>query len=370
MDQLHLRASTDWFREEELQRARYAIVGCGAIGNEIGKNLALLGVGRIDLYDLDRIELHNLTRSVLFRESDIGYKKVEVACRSIRELNHNVNVRTHHGDFWDTLPLTRLSDYEVVFSCVDSIESRIQLNWICQMKSTPLVITGIDSRQASIETFPFRTNSDAGCYECTLPPKVYQNIRRRYSCGWLRSVAQAEHRITTTIMTSSIAGAIAVAKGLKLSRSPESSSTRVVVDSLSGVSIVASISQNGECLGVGEHDRDVTHIVTSGDVREFLESARDHGFDDDSIYSLSDPIVISHWCRRCSTEPTTVFGAARSFDSSFETCPSCGADREVNISDRMSGVELGRFPGRRLPVKFLYARVSDASGVSVFEVER
>ena len=43
------------------------------------KNLALLGVGRMIVCDMDGIETSNLTRSVLFRQHDVGRQKVDVA---------------------------------------------------------------------------------------------------------------------------------------------------------------------------------------------------------------------------------------------------------------------------------------------------
>ena len=69
----------DWFSQEDLESSHIAVVGTGAVGNEVLKNLALLGVGRIDIFDFDNIEIHNLTRTVLFTESDIGRSKVDAA---------------------------------------------------------------------------------------------------------------------------------------------------------------------------------------------------------------------------------------------------------------------------------------------------
>ena len=68
----------DWFDQDEVGAVRALVVGAGAIGNEVLKNLALLGVRHLTIVDLDHIEVHNLTRSVLFRESDVGRSKAEV----------------------------------------------------------------------------------------------------------------------------------------------------------------------------------------------------------------------------------------------------------------------------------------------------
>jgi molybdopterin/thiamine biosynthesis adenylyltransferase len=76
----------DWFSQADVKNARVCVVGAGAVGNEVLKCLALLGAGTIDVYDFDRIEVHNLTRSVLFRETDIGRNKAECAAARVREL--------------------------------------------------------------------------------------------------------------------------------------------------------------------------------------------------------------------------------------------------------------------------------------------
>ena len=56
-----------WWDQERLKNATIMVVGAGAIGNELIKNLTLLGIGRILVYDMDAIESTNLTRSVLYR---------------------------------------------------------------------------------------------------------------------------------------------------------------------------------------------------------------------------------------------------------------------------------------------------------------
>ncbi len=70
-----------WWRQERLASARVLVVGAGALGNEVLKNLALLGVGTVYLIDLDVVEPSNLSRSVLFRAEDGGRGKAEVAAR-------------------------------------------------------------------------------------------------------------------------------------------------------------------------------------------------------------------------------------------------------------------------------------------------
>lgn len=67
-----------------IARASVLVIGVGAVGNEVAKNLALVGVGRLTLVDADTVELSNLNRCIFFREGDVGRKKVAVARRALR----------------------------------------------------------------------------------------------------------------------------------------------------------------------------------------------------------------------------------------------------------------------------------------------
>ena len=61
-----------WWDQEKISNCRLLVVGAGALGNEILKNAALLGFRHVVVIDLDRIEESNLSRTVLYRESDVG----------------------------------------------------------------------------------------------------------------------------------------------------------------------------------------------------------------------------------------------------------------------------------------------------------
>jgi len=89
-----------WFEAKKVREAKVMVVGAGALGNEVLKNLALFGVGNIVIVDFDTIEYSNLTRSVLFRaeDADRGLYKADVAARRLREINPNVRTLPVNGD--------------------------------------------------------------------------------------------------------------------------------------------------------------------------------------------------------------------------------------------------------------------------------
>ena len=68
-----------WWEREKVRDARVMVVGAGALGNEVVKNLALMGIGSMYIVDFDKIEAANLSRSILFREKDGGREKAQIA---------------------------------------------------------------------------------------------------------------------------------------------------------------------------------------------------------------------------------------------------------------------------------------------------
>src|SRR5678816_2157139 len=87
-----------WWDQQRLARARVLVIGAGALGNEIIKNLALLGVGQLLIADMDRVENSNLSRSVLYREHDNGALKATTAAAAARDIYPDVKAHAFNGN--------------------------------------------------------------------------------------------------------------------------------------------------------------------------------------------------------------------------------------------------------------------------------
>jgi molybdopterin/thiamine biosynthesis adenylyltransferase len=249
-----------WFDADRLAATRVAVIGAGAIGNEVCKNLALLGTGRITVFDHDRIERHNLTRSALFRDADVGRHKAEVVAQRTAELDPSIAVDAVRGDVLEVLRPSDVAQFDVVFCCVDNFEARLRLNELALIAGVDLVNGAIDARHASVEHFPFSQGRRLGCYECGLPPSAYQRIAQRYSCGWLRRAGLVERKVPTTIVTSGVAGALMVSWGLRMGQSapdagerpastpgPDTAARRALIDTVTGRSQVSTVLRSDAC---------------------------------------------------------------------------------------------------------------------------
>src|SRR5439155_24076317 len=104
-DRFHRFKLIGWWDQARLRRAKIVVIGAGALGNEIVKNLALLGVGNLFIADMDRVENSNLSRSILYRASDNGSFKAEAAARAAKEIYPDINVQSFVGNLVHDLGL-------------------------------------------------------------------------------------------------------------------------------------------------------------------------------------------------------------------------------------------------------------------------
>jgi molybdopterin/thiamine biosynthesis adenylyltransferase len=201
----------DWFSLERVQTARVMVVGAGAIGNEVLKNLALLGVGNILIVDPDRIESSNLSRSILYRESDVGELKVEVAKRALRVINPAISVQSFAGKIEEVFGLGVWRRVDVVIGCLDNREARFYVNRAAREMGTPWINAGIGPLNGQVQVFQ---PGNAACYECHFTESAYEEIR--LSCGIRDRQLEAEQKVPTTPTLASLVAAIQVQEMLKL----------------------------------------------------------------------------------------------------------------------------------------------------------
>ncbi|XP_035895537.1 ubiquitin-like modifier-activating enzyme 1 [Anopheles stephensi] len=155
--------------QDVLGQLKYFIVGAGAIGCELLKNFAMIGVaskedGEIIVTDMDLIEKSNLNRQFLFRPHDVQQPKSRVAAQAVKRMNGDIKVTSHENRvgpeterFYDDTFFNRLDG---VANALDNIDARIYMDRRCVYYRKPLLESGTLGTLGNIQVVvPFLTES-------------------------------------------------------------------------------------------------------------------------------------------------------------------------------------------------------------------
>lgn len=150
--------------QARLAAATAVVIGVGALGNEVAKNLALLGLGRLILCDPDTVAESNLSRTVLFTADDLGQSKVDAAAAALGRLQPALTAQARRADLVRGVGLGELAGADVVLGCLDSRRARLQLLGRCALAGGSLVDGGTDPWGGEVRV---RREPEEACYGCT-----------------------------------------------------------------------------------------------------------------------------------------------------------------------------------------------------------
>lgn len=203
-----------WFKKEKVSSARVLVVGAGALGNEVIKDLTLFGVGHIFVVDFDRIEISNLTRSVLFREEDAFEHryKAEVAAKRAMEINPQIKVTPIVGNLFSDVGLALYKSVDVIIGCLDSRLARYQLNRMAMRAGKTWIDGSIENLTGVVKVF----TPGKSCYECGLSREEFNIIMLRTGCADVVRSQTSQGRVATTPVSASIVGAVQAQEALKI----------------------------------------------------------------------------------------------------------------------------------------------------------
>ena len=253
-----------WWNQELLHNSTIMVVGAGAIGNELIKNLALLGIGKILVIDMDIIEQTNLTRSILYRMSDVGKYKAEAAAEKAMEINPDVTVISLKANIVTDIGLGVFRNMDLVLGGLDNREARLSINQSCYKVNKPWIDGAIEVLNGFARVFV----PPGPCYECTMTETDWKLINKRKSCALLTHEQMLEGKTPTTPTSSSIIAGIQVQEMLKLLHNdrnlPTLAGKGYVFNGLTHDSFVVEYQRKDDCMS---HD-------TYEDIREMPWSAR------------------------------------------------------------------------------------------------
>ncbi len=321
--------------QDRLGEARVLVAGAGALGNELSKNLALLGVGHLLLIDHDRIEASNLSRAPLFCARDVGRKKVEAAAESLARLNPEVEVRTINGDVASDLGLGWYRHSSLAIGCLDNLAARSQVGLACTLAGTPFLDGAMWSLGGEVRWF---TAGDGPCFDCTMTAEDWGRANQRWSCTGLRGQDQADQEeVGSLVSTAAIIGGLLAQEAVKYLCGQPIDGGRILVYNGEALTLhraelerASNCRSRHECyeqvveLPLAAHDTSVAQLlqrvradlVTTSAEQPFLDLGRDY--------------LVSLHCPTCQvTEQVGLVAGAVA--EQRRPCPSCAKPRQTEV---------------------------------------
>ena len=162
--------------QERIGNAKVLCIGAGGLGSPALMYLAAAGVGTIGIVDFDTVDETNLHRQVLYGQSDIGKKKVDVAKSKIEESNPLVSVTTYPVRINPSNVLEIMAGYDIVIDATDNFATRYLINDAAVLLNKPYVWGSVNRFDGQAAVF---WSSLGPCYRCLHPeppaPGTVQN---------------------------------------------------------------------------------------------------------------------------------------------------------------------------------------------------
>ena len=350
-----------WWDQAKIQAANVLVVGAGALGNEILKNLALLGFVKIVVVDLDFIETSNLSRSVLFRASDVGLSKAAAIARGYMDLLPEAKVQPLVANVMQECGLGLFDWADLILAGLDNREARLWINRAAWKVGKPWIDGAIEGINGVARVF---MPGQPPCYECTLGETDWAILNRRMSCNLLLHESNPQGRTPTTPTISSIIGGIQAQEAVKtLHGLPTLAGKGYVFEGLHHTSYVTQYTENPDCMSHDTLER-IIHLPQRS--REItLDQLLERGMRDlraeDAVVEFSRDIIHKLVCPRCGEEEE-VFAPVGSIDRSRGQCLICSrstTEAQIRIVQTLTGYS-GQ-PG-------LSQRALDKLGLPLFDI--
>lgn len=151
--------------QEKISNSHVLIIGGGGIGNICSYLLNTIGVKKLSIIDDDIVEISNLNRQFLFRESDINKYKVEILKRELIRIRHDSIINTFPEKLSNDI-LMQIHDIDLVICSADDEYCIDLINEFCCSKGIPLINVGYLNDISVIGPFYIPKISDSACLCC------------------------------------------------------------------------------------------------------------------------------------------------------------------------------------------------------------
>lgn len=170
---------------EQIRQFTVVVVGVGGVGSVAAEMLTRCGIGKLILFDYDRVELANMNR-LFYQPHQAGSTKVQAAAATLSAINPDVEIIGHNYNITTVDNFQHFSDQissgglhgggvDLVLSCVDNFEARMAINAACNELGQVWIESGV-SENAVSGHIQLVSPGESACFACAPPLIVSAGI--------------------------------------------------------------------------------------------------------------------------------------------------------------------------------------------------
>ncbi len=235
-----------WLDLDAVSETRVLMVGAGAIGNEVAKDLVLSGFRRITIVDMDHVVGSNLSRCIFFSKQDArdGAKKADAVARGLRNLVNDSEIVAVASRI-EGLPDSAFSDHDIVLGCLDNVAARIHTGSHAYAAGRVLIDGAMDGFVGKVMVV---RPPEGACLQCGMNRTHTKIASLRFSCTG-RDVVFHAPQVPAEITTTSVVAAVMVRETLKVVSGKHENmlSNCFYYDGLRNVSEEMEVPRDPEC---------------------------------------------------------------------------------------------------------------------------
>lgn len=368
-----------------IKATKILVIGVGAGGNEVLKNLLLMGFGHFTILDFDTVEDSNLSRTTLFRKEDIGKSKSLVAAERLKEmaLHEKPEIVGLHGNFMTDFGKGLFVEHDIVISCVDTQKCRAYINDWCVRTKTPFFEMGFEKYTVNITFFApegqlrqkngeiidnFPTHD--GCFPSFLgefPVCLREEIgygsfdEKRNSCSGFKVKDENLEKIPTIQVSAAMAGTLIATELVKYLSGIDSIRNKMLLYSgLTYETFQVGYHRSPKCKIHNEtYPLDIISIKDNPTLREMLHAVEDC-YESKVLINLPDDIIVNGKCSNCGKTISYTKRASEMYDDE-RWCEDCKQKNLWNVNFPNSFTKIPKEISLNLEDSLLDMRINDLS---------
>lgn len=160
--------------QQRLMQSSVLLLGAGGLGSPVAMYLAASGIGELHINDFDKVDISNLQRQIMHRESSVGANKAESAKQTLQQINSECDIHIHPDKLSEADLDGLVQQVDAVVDASDNFATRFMLNRLCVKNRKPLISGAAIRMEGQLSVFDSRLE-DSPCYRCLYQEQGEEN---------------------------------------------------------------------------------------------------------------------------------------------------------------------------------------------------